>query len=168
MADNDNVFVFIGTYTSTEAAWEDYDSVKDLHSRGVIATYDAAVVNKDTDGKVHVRQREKPTEKGAWTGVAIGAVVGILFPPALIASAAIGAAVGGLAGHLWHGMSRPDMKDLGEALDAGTASLVIVGKSELAKKIAQATAHAQMRVEKELKINAKDFEKELAAEAKSI
>ena len=168
MAENDNVFVFIGTYTSTEAAWEDYDSVRDLHSRGVIATYDAAVVNKDTDGKVHVRQREKPTEKGAWTGVAIGAVVGILFPPALIASAAIGAAVGGLAGHLWHGMSRSDMKDLGEALDAGTASLVVVGKSELAKKIAQATAHAQKRVEKELKINAKDFEKELAAEAKSI
>jgi len=168
MAENDNVFVFIGTYTSTEAAWEDYDSVRDLHSRGVIATYDAAVVNKDTDGKVHVRQREKPTEKGAWTGVAIGAVVGILFPPALIASATIGSAVGELAGHLWHGMSRSDMKDLGEALDAGTASLVIVGKSELAKKIAQATARALMPVEKELKINAKDFEKELAAEAKSI
>jgi uncharacterized membrane protein len=168
MADNDNVFVFIGTYASKDAAWEDYDSVKDLHSRGVIGAYDTAVVYKGADGKVHVRQREKPTEKGAWTGVAIGAVLGILFPPALIASAAIAAAVGGLAGHLWHGMSRSDMKDLGEALDAGTASLIVVGKSELAKKIAQATAHAQKRVEKELKINAKDFEKELAAEAKSI
>ena len=76
--------------------------------------------------------------------------------------------MGGLAGHLWHGMSRSDMKDLGEALDAGTASLVVVGKSELANKIAQATAHAQKRIEKELKINAKDFEKALAAEAKSI
>ena len=168
MADNENVFVFIGTYASTEAAWEDYDSVKDLHRRGVIGAYDAAIVNKDTDGKVHVRQREKPTEKGAWTGVAIGAVVGILFPPALIASAAIGGALGELAGHLWHSMSRSDMKALGEALDAGTASLVVVGKSGLAKKIAQATAHAQMRVEKELKINAQDFEKALAAEAKSI
>jgi len=168
MADNDNVFVFIGTYDSTDAAWEDYDAVKELNSRGVIGTYDAAVVNKDTDGTVHVRLREKPTEKGAWTGVAIGAVVGILFPATLIASVAIAAAMGGLTGHLWHGMSRSDMKDLGEALDAGTASLVVVGKSELAKKIAQATAHAQKRVEKELKINAKDFEKALAAEAKSI
>lgn len=60
------------------------------------------------------------------------------------------------------------MKDLGEALDAGTASLVVVGKSELANKIAQATAHAQKRVEKELKIKAKDFEEALVAEAKSI
>ena len=42
MADNDNVFVFIGTYDSTDAAWEDYDAVKELHSRGVIGTYDAA------------------------------------------------------------------------------------------------------------------------------
>ena len=58
MTDNDNVFVFIGAYGSTAAAWEDYDSVKELHSRGVIDTYDAAIVNKDTDGKVHVLQRE--------------------------------------------------------------------------------------------------------------
>jgi hypothetical protein len=65
-------------------------------------------------------------------------------------------------------MSRSDMKDLGEALDAGTASLVVVGKSELANKIAQATAHAQKRIEKGLKINAKDFEKALATEVKSI
>lgn len=168
MADNDNVFVFIGTYNSADAAWEDYDAVKELHSRGVIGLYDAAIVHKGTDGKVHVRLREKPTEKGAWTGVAIGAVVGILFPASLIASAAIAAAVGELAGHLWRGMLRSDMKDLGEALDAGTASLVVIGKSGLAKKIAQAAAHAQKRVEKELKINAKDFEKELAAEARSI
>lgn len=168
MADNDNVFVFIGTYDSADAAWEDYDAVKGLHSRGVIGLYDAAIVHKGTDGKVHVRLREKPTEKGAWTGVAIGAVVGILFPASLITSAAIGAAVGELAGHLWRGMLRSDMKDLGEALDAGTASLVVIGKSGLAKKIAQAAAHAQKRVEKELKINAKDFEKELAAEARSI
>ncbi len=168
MPEKENAFIYIATYSNVDDAWTDYNEVKKLHSKGVIGTYDAAVVLKDSEGKVHVHKHEKPTQRGAWTGAAVGAVVGILFPPSLIGSAVVGAAAGGLIGHLWHGMSRSDMKDLGEALDAGTASLVVVGKSELAKKIAQATARAQKRVEKELKINAKGFEKALAAEAKSI
>ena len=167
MADNGNVFVYIAGYGSVDDAWLDYDAVKDLHSSGVIGTYDAAVVQKDADGKVHVNKHEKPTQKGAWTGAAVGAVVGILFPPSLIGGALVGAAGGGLIGHLWKGMSRSDMKDLGEALDAGTAALVVVGESEPAKKIAQATTHAQKTIEKELNVDEKDFNKELEAAAKS-
>lgn len=165
MADNNAVFVYIATYGSVDDAWSDYNAVKELHSRGVIGTYDAAVVQKGPDGKVHVHQREKPTQKGAWTGAAVGAVVGILFPPSIIASVAVGAAAGGLIGHLWGGMSRGDMKDLGETLDAGTAALVVVGRSKLSEKIAQATARAQKTIEKELNIDAQDFDKELAASA---
>ena len=54
--------------------------MKELHSLGVIGTHDAAVITKDADGKVKVSKHEKPTDHGAWTGVAVGAVVGILFP----------------------------------------------------------------------------------------
>ena len=63
---------------------------KELYSDGVIDTYDAAVVKKDIDGNVHVSKHEKPTQKGAWTGIAVGAVVGVLFPPAIIPMAAAG------------------------------------------------------------------------------
>ena len=38
----------------------------------MIATYDAAIINKDANGKVHVSKREKPTQHGGWTGAAIG------------------------------------------------------------------------------------------------
>ena len=167
MFDNDNVFLYIASYNSVEDAWMDYDAVKELHSSGIIGTYDAAVVSKDADGKVHVHKREKPTRHGVWTGIAVGAVVGILFPPSIIATAAIGGVVGGVIGHLWHGMSRGDMKDLGEMLDAGTASLVVVGKSKLSEKIAQAAAHAEKAIEKELKVDSKDFEKELEEAVKA-
>jgi uncharacterized membrane protein len=108
-------------------AQQDYEAVKALHSEGVLGTYDAGVVEKVADGKVHVHKREKPTQKGAWTGVAVGAVVGILFPPSLIGGALVGGAAGGLIGHLWHGMSRKDMKELGETLDEGQAALVVIG-----------------------------------------
>ena len=170
MADNQsqNVFVFIGSYSIVDDAEMDYAAVKQLYSDGVIDTYDAAVINKDADGNVHVHKREKPTQKGAWTGIAVGAVVGLLFPPSIIASAAVGGVAGGVIGHVWRGMSRGDMKDLGEALDAGTAALVVVGKSSLADKIAKATARAQKTVEKELNVDAKDFDKELEAESKAL
>jgi uncharacterized membrane protein len=170
MADKENqvVFVFIGTYGSEDDALMDYAAVKELYSRGVIDTYDAAVVEKDADGNVHVHKHEKPTQKGAWTGIAVGAVVGVLFPPSIIASAAVGGVAGGVIGHVWHGMSRGDMKDLGEALDAGTAALVVVGKSSLSDKIAKATAKAQKTTEKQLNVDAKDFDKQLEAESKAI
>lgn len=163
MAENKDVFVFIATYDSVDDAKIDYDAVEGLHVEGVIGTYDAALVEKDTEGKVHIHKREKPTQYGTWTGIGVGALVGILFPPSIAVSAAVGGVAGGLIGHLWRGMSRKDMKDLGEVLDAGTAALIVVGRSKLSEKIAKATAHAQKTAEKKMKIDAKDFEKELAA-----
>jgi uncharacterized membrane protein len=160
------VFVFIATYGSVDDAHLDYQAVKDLHRLGVIGTYDAAVVEKDLDGKVHVHKREKPTQHGAWTGIAVGAVVGILFPPSIIGSAIVGGVAGGVIGHLWRGMSRGDMKDLGEALDEGQAALVVIGQSKLTQKLEKAVAHAQKQVEKELNVDSKDLEKELEAASK--
>jgi len=170
MADskNQNVFVFIASYSSVDYAEMDYTAVQQLYHDGVIDTYDGAVVEKDIDGNVHVSKHEKPTQKGAWTGIGVGAVVGVLFPPAIIPMAAAGGVAGGVIGHVWHGMSRSDMKDLGENLDAGTAALVVVGKSSLADKIAKATAKAQKTTEKQLNVDAKDFDKELEAETKAM
>ena len=168
MAKNQEVFVFIASYSSEDNAVMDYEAVKQLYHDGVIDTYDAAVVVKDADGNVHVHKHEKPTQKGAWTGIAVGAVVGVLFPPSIIASAAVGGVAGGLIGHVWRGMSRGDMKDLGEYLDAGTAALVVVGKSSLTDKIAKATAKAQKTTEKQLNVDAKDFDKQLEAESKAL
>jgi uncharacterized membrane protein len=82
MAD-EPMLLFLATYDAEADARLDYAAVKELHSLGVIGTYDAAVITKDPDGKVKVSKHEKPTEHGAWTGVAVGAVVGILFPPPL-------------------------------------------------------------------------------------
>ena len=90
------VFIYIGTYPSEAAARADYDVVKDLHAAGAVGTYDAAVVTKDDAGKVHVNKDEMATRHRAWSSAAVGAVVGILFPPAIIGSAVVGAAVGGV------------------------------------------------------------------------
>ena len=162
-----SVFVYVATYRSADDAQMDYSVVKDLYARGVIDTYDAAVITKDVDGKVHVSKREKPTQKAAWTGAAVGAIVGVIFPPAILPMAAAGAMFGGLIGHISEGMSRGDLKDLGEVLDSGTAAIIVVGKTSLAEKLDKATAKAAKTIEKQLKIDEKNFDKELAAAAKA-
>src|SRR6478736_2862538 len=100
MAKADGVFIYIGTYANETYAQADYEIVKDLHGLGVVGAYDAAVITKDDTGKVHVNKDETATRKGAWGGIAVGAVVGLLFPPSIIGSAAIAGAVGGVGGHL--------------------------------------------------------------------
>ena len=129
MAQDDGMFLYIGTYPSEAAARADYDVVKDLHAADVVGTYDAAVVTKDASGKVHVNKDEMATRHGGWGGAAAGAVVGILFPPAILGTALVGGAIGGVSGHLWRGISRSDVKELGELIDAGEAALLVVGAS---------------------------------------
>jgi uncharacterized membrane protein len=144
------VFLFIGAYASEGDAQADYSAVKGLHDEGLIGTYDAAVVVKQIDGTATVRKDELPTRRGAWTGAGVGAVVGVLLPPALLASAVVGAAAGALAGHLWRGLSRDDVRALGEVLDEGEAALVVVGKSETLAHlsgVSRATRHTEVRTQ---------------------
>jgi uncharacterized membrane protein len=157
------VFVFVGAYDSKEGAEADYEVVKELHKAGAVGGFDAAVITKDQHGKVHVNKDETATRRGGWTGLGVGALVGILFPPSLLASGAIGAAAGALTGHLARGMSRGDMKDLGETLEAGEAALVVVGESRIKEAIAKEAKRANRMMEKEIDADAEDLRKQLDA-----
>jgi uncharacterized membrane protein len=162
------VFLYAATYASVDDAEADYGTLLDLHDDDLVGTYDVAVINKDDEGKVHVSKHEKPTQHGAWTGAAVGAVVGILFPPSILAMGAIGAATGGLIGHLARGMSRGDMKDIGDLLDDGRAALIVVGESKVGEQLDKDLERAQKSVEKQVDADSKDFEKELDQAAKQL
>jgi uncharacterized membrane protein len=168
MSKSDGVFIYIGTYASEVDARADYDVVKDLHAVGAVGTYDAAVVTKDDKGKIHVNKDETTTRHGAWGGAAAGALVGILFPPSIIGTAIVGAAVGGVSGHLWKGMSRTDVKEFGEAIDAGEAALVIVGETTIEDAIEKATLKAEKKVAKELQVDKKDVDQAVQEAAQSL
>jgi len=168
MADTKPLFIYVGTYPSELAAQADYQVVKDLHAVGAVGSYDAAVLTKDAKGKVHENKDETTTRHGAWGGLAVGALVGLLFPPAIIGSAAIGAAVGGVGGHLWKGMSRSDVKELGEFIDAGEACLLVVGESKVAEAIEKADLKAEKQVAKELDVDPKDIDAAVKEAAKEL
>jgi hypothetical protein len=80
---------------------------------------------------------------GGSVGLATGLVIA-LFPAAAIGGGLLaattggGAGLGALAGHAAAGMSRKDLKELGEKLDAGQAGLIVVGVSDMGAKIESA------------------------------
>ena len=162
------VFLYIGVYDNPVFAREDLEVVRELHAAKVIGTYDAAVATKEADGTVSVSKFEKPTQHGAWTGIAAGAVLGVLFPPSIIGMAAVGGISGGLIGHFWKGMSRKDVQELGELLDTGEAALIVIGKDTLDEALRKADLRAQKQVEKELKVDAKELDKQLTEAEKQL
>jgi uncharacterized membrane protein len=165
--DEDAVFLFIATYDSLESATEDYEAIKQLHKDKVIGTYDAAVVSKGENGKVHVKKHEKPTQHGAWGGVAAGAVLGLLFPPGILIGAAAGGLIGGAIGHFWRGMSRKDVLELGEFIDDGQAALVVVGESKIQAEVDKAIKKADKKISRQIEMDRKAFEKEIKEAAKA-
>lgn len=147
MAD-DTVFVYVATYHSYPDAEQDWYEVKRIHDLGAHGTYDAAIVSREDDGKVHVSKVEKGTRRGAWTGVAVGALVGFLFPPAAVPAIVAGGSAGALAVHLSRGMSREDLRELGGLMDQGDAFVLLVGNESMEEPFKEATKHAKEVLEK--------------------
>jgi uncharacterized membrane protein len=167
----DTFIAFVGVYASKDDAVDDYEAIKDLHTElGLIDAYDAAVVERRSDGKVKiVKKHETPTRVGGVLGGGVGLATGLviaIFPAAaigaglLVGTTAGGAILGSVAGHAAAGMSRGDLKDLGEELDAGEAGLVVVGASDMGAKIEAAMKKAEKREKKELKADNDEIEKD--------
>jgi uncharacterized membrane protein len=170
----DTFIAFVGVYDNVSDADADYALVKDLHTKeNLIDSYDAAVIERRADGKVKIsRKHETPTRVGGVLGGGVGLATGLvvaLFPFAAIGGGLIalttagGAALGAVAGHAAAGMSRHDLKELGEHLDAGQAGLVVVGVSDMGAKIERAMKKANKIETKELKADTAEIE----ADAKS-
>ena len=155
------VFVYAATYAHRADADADYDNLLDLHAASLVGTYDVALIYKDDDGKVHVKKHEKPTQHGAWGGIAVGALVGVVFPPSIVGAALVGGVVGGVGGHLRKGMKRDDAKELGELLDDGEAALIVVGESRLEEQLDKVLTRAEKAIEKEIDAEAGQLKKEL-------
>jgi uncharacterized membrane protein len=160
------VFLYAAVYDDIDDAEADYEAVFDLHAAGAIGTFDSAVIEKDEDGKVHVHKTEKPTQHGAWTGAGVGALVGILFPPAIIGSAIVGAGAGGLIGHLRGGVSRDDLKELGDELEAGSAAVIVLGESKIEEQLEKAVTRSNKLIEKQIDADADELRREIDAAAK--
>ena len=88
------VDLYIATYSDPDAAQQDWDDIKQLARNDVITVDGLVLVSRDTDGKIKVKDNANDVGRGAKIGAVGGAIVGLIFPPAFLASAVVGAGIG--------------------------------------------------------------------------
>jgi uncharacterized membrane protein len=153
------MFLYAGEYESVDDAKADLEALKELHREDFVGTYDAAVLTKE-DGKVKIVDKiEKPTQHGGWAGLAVGAALGLIFPPSVLVSGLVGAGAGAVIGHLRGGMSRSDLKEIGEMLEESDAALVVVGEATIERGVDEAIKHAKKQMKKEVRADAREIER---------
>jgi uncharacterized membrane protein len=139
-----DVYVFAGLYGGPDEARMDYEQLSQLHKQDVIGKYQAALFEKQPDGKVKVLDTTSTTRStGAKWGAAVGAAIGLVFPPAIVATTAEGAAIGALAGNLSKGWFKGDVKRLADQLQPGQAGIVAVAEAGTALDAAKLLTKAQ-------------------------
>jgi uncharacterized membrane protein len=108
------------------------DMLEQMHRATTINLSDAALVTKDAEGKLQIKEtREVTGKKGFKRGAIAAGVFGLIFPPSLIASAIAGGVVGGAWGKLRDtGIKSSSMNELGEKLEAGKAAVVALVDQE--------------------------------------
>ncbi len=157
------MFVHAAVYPSKADARADLDEFENLTSAGVVGARDTAIVTKKPNGKVSVRKHGTPAKRAGVIGAIVGAVVGFLFPLPVLVGTLVGGAAGAISGKLWGGVSRSNLEELGETLDAGESALVIVGDSRLDEYIEKSLERALRRIRREFKADLKELEEALAA-----
>jgi len=165
MSDKDMMVVLAASYDTVSDAEVDYEAVKALYyNAGVGHDFDAAVLERETDGKVKVVDKhEQATRHSAWKGLALGAAAAILPGIGLGVGAAVGAGIGAVSGHFKGGMSDDDLKELGGVLGKGQAGLLVLYKTNMADQIAANIKAENRFVSQQIDADADELAKQLKA-----
>ncbi len=140
---NAPVDLYIAAYLDPDAARGDWDAIKALAEADTISVDGLILVSRRSDGKIHVDDDFNRTGKGAKWGAVGGAVVGLIFPPALLASAAVGAGIGAGTGALVSHAEKKEIKaDVEDTLPLNSSAIVAVFEETWASDIAKALPNA--------------------------
>ncbi len=146
-----NSQIVVAAFNDENTADQAMESLKAAAKEQDFQIQDVAVVRRDENNKVHIKESgDMGGGKGAVIGGIIGGVVGLIAGPlAIVTSALGGALVGGLAAKLHDsGIKNETLQSLGNALQPGTSAVVaVLGNqkvSQLRAMMEQAGAHVMV------------------------
>jgi uncharacterized membrane protein len=142
MSDNQKD-VLIAAYLFEDLAKRDFDAVLKLAEDNTITVEGVVLVEKDTDGEVHVTETgDHLGRKGVKIGGGAGLVVGLFAPP-LLAATAVGAAGGAvMARFAKHRLESGIAEKMNDALPPGTGGVIAIYDSEGAGAVDKALLNA--------------------------
>ena len=119
--------VIVAAFDGMDSAKEAFDDLKQLEKEKSIKIENAAILRKDHDSKLHIRDVKDMTgTRGVVLGGVTGAIVGVIAGP--VGWVALGgAAIGGLVAKLKDGgFDNSRLEQWGDRLQPGTSALVAV------------------------------------------
>ena len=132
-----NYEVLFAVYDSEDGAAGAVEQLKQMDKDKTIDIIDAATLVKDADGHTSVKQESLPSvKKGLGVGALIGGAVGLLFPPSILASAAIGAGIGaGTAKLAKMALEDDDLKEAADQLEPGSSAFIAIVENTWAEQL---------------------------------
>jgi uncharacterized membrane protein len=163
MGKDDPRALYIAAYDDPDSARGDFDALKELVRAGAIFVDVAVLVRRDDDGKLTVDENAHEVAGGTMVGAAAGLLIGLIFPPAVIASTVVGGAAGaGLGGLLSHHRETEIKKDIEDVLPPGSSGIVTVFDITWKPKVDEALAKASKVDEEQVKADSVEQVKEAA------
>jgi uncharacterized membrane protein len=134
--------LFIASFTGENGAGESLKDFQAAHRAGAIDLIDGAVIVHTAEGKVKFEETADPSgKKWAKRGAIAGGVVGLIFPPSIIVSAAVGGGAGGIWGKIRDkGFKDEDLKELGESLPPGSSAIIVIAEDRMIEQLERGLA----------------------------
>ena len=124
-----NLSTTVAVYPSLHAAEQDWREIEAAAKDGVIDLADSALVTLEQE---EVTTLERQSHHGWGKGAVAGAVVGVLFPPAVLGAAVTGAAGGGIVARVSRSLDKRDIKALSDVMRQGEIAIVVLTSQETA------------------------------------
>ena len=152
-------YLLAGQFASAELADAAYAELEAIEAGTSLRIDGVVIASADQDGKIQFgRVTDHSTKTGLKWGVVGGAVLGIIFPPSILASAVGLGVVGSVLGKFRNLSRRSTLADELEGLvSPGTTALIVLAEDEAVVEVEKALAKAD-------RIVTKAVDKQLAAE----
>jgi len=141
MAGN-SVQVFVAAFDDETQAADTLKQFRAMDRDGSLDLIDAAVVTRRPDGKVTFTETADPGGK-TWAkrGLVAGGLVGLIFPPSILVSAAVGGVGGGIWGKVRDkGFDDEDLKRVGESLPPGGSAVIAIAEDHVVEQLERGLA----------------------------
>jgi uncharacterized membrane protein len=106
-------------------AYQGTRALKDLHAEGSLTLYGMAVISKDAQGKIAIKEAADAGPLGTAVGVLVGALIGVIAgPPGVIVGAAGGTMMGSLVDLYNFGVGEDFVAKISDELGTGKTAIV--------------------------------------------
>jgi uncharacterized membrane protein len=165
--------LFVADFADTDTAWKAYEELKGLEDGRHVAIDGVVVVKREGDGGLEVQKAtDHSTKRGLTWGLVGGAVLGVIFPPSILGSAAVLGAGGAAVGKAREVHHRKEIADeLESSIAPGHSGIVALvsdpGAVQIRKALATADAIVESTVDNVVAKDLKAAAKEAEADQKS-